>query len=83
MSLESIRRASRPVASEDYPVRFVTASTLSPDLIISLFEEIVLTPGEELVTGAMRFIEPGIERIASSGVDRLRAGARFPLAGGS
>ena len=32
----------------------------------ALFEEVVLTPEEEVVTEALRFIEPDIERIASA-----------------
>ncbi|MCY2964362.1 MAG: ATP-binding protein [Planctomycetota bacterium] len=40
-----------------------------------LFEEIVLTPEEDLVIQALNIIEPGIERIATSGGERWRMGS--------
>jgi hypothetical protein len=51
---------------------FVTASSLTADAVISLFDAIVLTPEEGLVLEALRIIEPAIERIASAGPERLR-----------
>ena len=47
-----------------------------------MFENVVLTPEEELVTDAMRIIEPSIERIASSGSERLRSASRYATRGG-
>ena len=73
ISSDVIRRsAGRITGGDGYPIRFITASSLTSDLVASLFEDIVLTPQEDLVTEAMRIIEPNIERIASSG-----SGARF------
>jgi ABC-type Na+ transport system ATPase subunit NatA len=77
ISLDSIRRWARPAAVEGLQVRFVTASSLSAELVTMQFEDIVLTPAEDLVLQAMRIIEPDIERIALAGADRIRAGSRY------
>lgn len=61
------------------PIRFITANSLSPDSIINLFEEAVLTPSEDYVIDALRIIEPSIERIATSGIERRRVGGSSPL----
>jgi predicted ATPase len=55
------------------PVRFLTTSSLTVGSVISLLDDIVLTPEEDLVIDALRIIEPSIQRIASSGSDRLRS----------
>ncbi len=47
------------------PVHFVTTEGLSAPRVISMFEEIVLTPDEEVVLEALRIIEPKLERIAT------------------
>ncbi len=52
--------------------RLVTTASLSPESVIDLFENIVLTPEEDLVIEAIRLIEPSIERIATCGSDRTR-----------
>jgi len=83
VSADAIRRsAGRIIGAETYPIGFVTASSLTADAVASMFEEIVLTPQEDLVTDAMRIIEPDIERIASSGSERLRSGMRLVSRGG-
>ncbi|MGO9465111.1 MAG: AAA family ATPase [Isosphaeraceae bacterium] len=81
VSIEAFRRASRAVAPNAFPLRFVTASSLTAEPVTALFEEIVLTPEEDLVTDALRVIEPAIERIASAGSERVRPSARFPSRG--
>ncbi|MEB3123464.1 MAG: AAA family ATPase [Snowella sp.] len=45
--------------------QFVRSSSLSSDTMNELFDQIVLTPNEELVIKALQNIEPMIERIAS------------------
>lgn len=54
--------------------RLITSAALSPNAVVELFESIVLTPDEELVIEALKIIEPSIERIATSGSERLRSG---------
>jgi ABC-type branched-subunit amino acid transport system ATPase component len=83
ISSDAIRRyAGRVIGSESYPTRFITSSSLTTDIVASMFEDIVLTPEEDLVTEALRMIEPDIERIASSGSERIRSGVRAAYRGG-
>ncbi|QTA87478.1 AAA family ATPase [Desulfonema magnum] len=49
---------------------FVSTLSLSADEIVPLFEDIVLTPDEQLVIESIRHIEPTIERIASLGSEK-------------
>ena len=68
----SVVRNDRGFGIERPPIRFITASALSPDTVIDLFEAVVLTPLEDIVLEALRIIEPSIERIATSRIDRRR-----------
>ena len=45
--------------------QFVTSSSLTTEKMVELFDQVVLTPDEELVLQALQTIEPKIERIAS------------------
>jgi AAA15 family ATPase/GTPase len=45
--------------------QFVTSSSLTTERMVELFDQVVLTPDEELVLQALQSIEPKIERIAS------------------
>ncbi len=48
-------------------IKFIPASSLSPQKVVSLFEKIVLTPIEELILEAVRIVEPDIIRLAPLG----------------
>ena len=54
------------------PIQFISTAALSPEEVLSLFDQVVLTPEEDLLVEALRTIEPNIERIASIGSDRAR-----------
>lgn len=82
LSFDVIRRVPRPAFASILPLRFVSASTLTADAVTSLFEDIVLTPEEDLVTGALGLVDPSIERIASAGSERVRPSSRYPSRGG-
>lgn len=82
LSFDVIRRVPRPAYAATLPLRFVSASTLTADAVTSLFEDIVLTPEEDLVTGALGLVDPAIERIASAGSERVRPSSRYPSRGG-
>ena len=43
---------------------FVKSSSLTANKMIELFNQVVLTPEEDVITEALRTIEPGIDRIA-------------------
>jgi ABC-type branched-subunit amino acid transport system ATPase component len=82
ISIDSIRRSARSGTFDGYQVRYVTASSLNAEIVTMLFEDIVLTPAEEIVTQAMRLIDPDIERLASSGAERIRSSSRYVGRGG-
>jgi hypothetical protein len=83
ISSDAIRRnARRLVSGEGFAMRFITASSLTADAVTNMFDEIALTDDEDLVTEAMRIIEPSIERIASLGSERYRSGMRASIRGG-
>ncbi len=65
-------------AQENMRLKYVPAVSLSPQQVIALFEEIVLSPDEELVTEALQIIEPDIVRLASYAGGRQQ----YPGAGG-
>jgi predicted ATPase len=52
--------------------QFITSSSLSVERMAELFDQVVLTPEEELVYEALKTIEPSIERIASVGLEKYR-----------
>lgn len=61
-----------PGESENLGVKtqYVTSSSLTTKNMLALFDQIVLTPEEDIVTESLRTIEPRIERIASVGPGR-------------
>ena len=82
ISRDAIQGISRHVSPlTEFAINFITASSLSADEVSRRFEEIVLTPEEDLVTEALRIIEPSIERIAVSGSDRSSGGMVRPSRG--
>ena len=74
---ETTRRASRIYPGFDFPLRWVSGATMTAESITSLFEEIVLTPEEDMVVEALRIIEPAIERIAPARSDRNTTGSAY------
>ncbi len=53
--------------------QFVTSSSLTTEKMVELFDQLVLTPDEELVLQALQIIEPKIERIASISSPGIRS----------
>jgi AAA15 family ATPase/GTPase len=66
------RRIRRDFKNSEARTQFVTSSSLTPERMIELFDQVVLTPEEYLVTEALQTIEPSIERIASVGSGKYR-----------
>lgn len=58
------RRYFRRTITPHSNVRLVTTDSLSADDVVALFDQVVLTPNEELVIDALRIIAPEVERIA-------------------
>jgi len=74
LSDEYIRRLTRIGIPKNIETKtqFVTSSALTTEKMIELFDQIVLTPEENLVQEALKTIESKIERIASVGSEKYR-----------
>jgi AAA15 family ATPase/GTPase len=70
--VDDIRRARRDLKNPGSRTQFVTSSSLTMAKMIELFDQVVLTPEENLVTEALQTIEPSIERIATVGAEKYR-----------
>ena len=62
---QRLQRTLRGTNRTDKPTQFVRSSSLDKETMKNLFDQIVLTPDEDLVIQALKSIEPDIERIAS------------------
>jgi AAA15 family ATPase/GTPase len=62
--LLSDRVSSKDSKIESFGTQFISSSSLNIDKAAELFDQIVLTPNENLVEEALQIIEPEIERIA-------------------
>jgi hypothetical protein len=62
---QRLQRTLRGTNKADKPTQFVRSSSLDKETMKNLFDQIVLTPDEDLVIQALKSIEPDIERIAS------------------
>lgn len=58
-------RRPRRRASEENPSQFITTQSLDTDELVTLWDKVALTPNEDLVLRALRFLDPDIQRIAS------------------
>lgn len=61
--LQSPRRMRRELLHE-LPAQFITAESLDGSDLISLWDKVALTPNEERVVAALRFLDLDVERIA-------------------
>ncbi|MFM2064516.1 MAG: hypothetical protein RLZZ507_4187 [Cyanobacteriota bacterium] len=79
LSLELVKRFTREQNNQFNISKslFIHSSSLKSTKMIELFEELVLTPEEEIVTESMRIIEPKIERIATANVQKYGQIARL------
>jgi len=59
--------------------QFINSSALTAQKMIELFEEIVLTPEENLLQEALQIVDPNIERIASVSSKNMRLESRLRL----
>jgi len=70
---DALRRPIRSHSNGETNVKFVSTAGLLVNDIISMFEDIVLTPEEDLLIYSLSTIEPTIERLASVSSDRRRS----------
>lgn len=64
LSLKILRSATNNLNHRKSNIQFVNSSSLTAEKALDLFEDIILTPEEELVIQALQIIEPQIKRIA-------------------
>ncbi len=78
ISVDSLVR--RPARRHEKTIEshFISTNSLSVNRVVSLFENTVLTPEEDLVVEALQLIEPTIERLASVGTDRRYPSPSYP-----
>jgi ABC-type branched-subunit amino acid transport system ATPase component len=81
ITYDSVRKNYADPSPDSFPIRMITASSLGAETVSAMFEDIVLTSDEELVTEAMRVVEPSLQRIASSG-EKYRTVTRTNSRGG-
>lgn len=77
---------ARRIRSEKDPVtitQFVTSSSLTISKMIELFDDVVLSPEEDLIIEALQTIEPSIKRIASVNQDSYNRYDRYNNSRGS
>jgi predicted ATPase len=60
-----IRRRAGSDGNVDVPVQFITTESLSGAELVSLWDTVALTPNEERVLVALRYLDSRIERIAA------------------
>ena len=58
-------RPRRAHTEETRPAQFISTESLSPDELVAMWNDIVLTESEDRVLTALRFIEGRIERVAA------------------
>ncbi|MEB3309638.1 MAG: AAA family ATPase [Snowella sp.] len=61
---DHIKRVRREINSSASKTQFVTSTSLTTKKMIEFFDQIVLTPEEDLIKEALQTIEPNFERIA-------------------
>ena len=83
LSLRYIKRSSRDKKNQLSRTVFVNSASLNTTNMKELFEAVVLTPEEELVTEALKIIDPKIERIATANVQKSTQMARLRSAADS
>ncbi len=72
LPLEYIRRFRQELKNLEARTQFVTSSSLTTEKMIDLFDQVVLQPEEEIITQALKIIEPSLKRIASVGSEKYR-----------
>lgn len=79
-SLSYQERKLKTDNSELEKVLFISSQSLDIEGIVRIFDDIVLTPEEQIVIESLNIIEPLIERLASIGSKRVLGAARGGLA---
>ncbi|VXD23614.1 conserved hypothetical protein [Planktothrix serta PCC 8927] len=70
LSTDLIKKIRRNPLNSTLKTQFITSSSLRTEKMMELFDQVVLTPEEDLITDALKTLEPKIERIAALGSDK-------------
>jgi ABC-type branched-subunit amino acid transport system ATPase component len=63
--INSPRRASRRMAGDFIPVQYIATESLNWTELIGLWNKIQLTPHEDLILSALRFLDSDLERVGA------------------
>lgn len=74
--LEQPTRSIRRRDSEAHPSQFITTESIDSEDLVSLWDKVALTPNEDLVLRALRFLDSDIERIAAQSSTQNYFGVR-------
>jgi hypothetical protein len=72
LPVDYVIRTRRDLKGLGSRTQFITSSSLTPRNMVDLFDQVVLTPEENLVIEALQTIEPTIDRIASVVSEKFR-----------
>lgn len=72
-SLQSMRRLPRTQSADTLPCVYISTDSLTSDGLTRLWDRLALTPDEEFVLDALRYLDPDIERVAALASSRLYA----------
>ncbi|PSB46443.1 chromosome segregation protein SMC [Cyanosarcina cf. burmensis CCALA 770] len=72
IAVDFVRRLRKDTKNLGLKAQFVASSSIATEKMIDLFNQLVLTPEEELLIQALQTIEPRIERIASVNFEKYR-----------
>jgi predicted ATP-dependent endonuclease of OLD family len=72
LSFNHIKGFRRDLRNLPAKTQFIGLSSLTTEKTIELFDQVVLTAEEDLVTKALQILEPNIKRIAAKGSERSR-----------
>ena len=71
LPLNYLPRHQSYLTNNSRKTQFIKTSSLTSQAMMALFDKVVLTPEETLLTEALRTIEPSLERIASVSSEKL------------
>ena len=72
LSFSHIKGFRRDLRNLPAKTQFIGLSSLTTEKTIELFDQVVLTTEEELVTKALQILEPNVKRVAAKGSERSR-----------
>jgi hypothetical protein len=69
-TLQSLRRIPRSQSPNNLPCVYISTDSLNSENLVRLWDRLALTPDEEFVLNALRYLDPKIERLAALAANR-------------